>query len=99
MRNSFAKNIVQGAAALSIAILMIGASPSFADEMKTNTMSAEPMAADPMKTDAMAGNAMKADPMAADAEGRLHEEGRDGNRRDEEADHDRRMRCDVGGDG
>ena len=39
---------------LSLAALMVGATPSFADEIKTNTMSAEPMKTDPMATNAMA---------------------------------------------
>src|SRR5215218_5645617 len=59
---SFARNLAGGVAAVAVAALVIGATPSFADEIKTDTMAAEPM-----KTDAMATNAMAADPMSADA--------------------------------
>jgi pentapeptide MXKDX repeat protein len=62
VRNCFVRNLVSGVAVVSLAALMIGAPPSFADEIKTDTMAAEPM-----KTDPMATNAMAADPMAADA--------------------------------
>ena len=61
MRNSFAKNIVAGTAMISLAALLIGATPSFADEVKTNAMSAEPMKTGPMATNAMAADPMKAD--------------------------------------
>jgi pentapeptide MXKDX repeat protein len=60
---SFARNLAGGMAVVAVAALMIGAMPSFADEIKTDTMAADPM----KKTDAMATNAMAADPMSADA--------------------------------
>jgi pentapeptide MXKDX repeat protein len=65
LRNSFsfARNLAGGLAAVAVAALMIAATPSFADEVKTNTMAAEPM----KKADPMATNAMAADPMSADA--------------------------------
>jgi pentapeptide MXKDX repeat protein len=59
---SFARSLAVGVAGVAVAALVIGAMPSFADEIKTDTMAAEPM-----KTDAMATNAMAADPMSADA--------------------------------
>ena len=52
------------ALAASFAAFALAASPSFADEIKTNTMA--PMKADQMSTDAMSASPMAADPMKAD---------------------------------
>ena len=66
MRISFARNLATFAAALPLAVMMIGAAPSFADEIKTDTMAAEPMKTDPMATNTMSADPMAADPMKAD---------------------------------
>ena len=54
------------ALAASFAAFALAASPSFAEEIKTNTMASEPMKTDQMSTDAMSASPMAADPMKAD---------------------------------